>query len=174
MKKPKRSAGIRNRFAMPAFFLGWLMLVPFILCGQVADYSLPLKELGVTSPFGYRVHPISGKASLHSGVDFAARSDPVFNVLDGRIKATGKQNTLGKYVRVLHGDVETIYGHLSRILVSPGDTVTVGQPIGITGATGRVTGEHLHFSVKFNGQFLDPLKFLRQLRKQLNQPLNIE
>ncbi len=166
MKKSERSAYLRNRIAVPSLFWGWLMLVPFMLCGQVIDYSPPLDKLKVTSPFGYRVHPISGKASHHNGVDFAARSDPVFNVLDGRVKATGKHKALGKYIRVLHGDIETIYGHLSRILVSPGDTVTVGQPIGITGATGRVTGEHLHFSVKFKGKYLDPLRFLHRLREQ--------
>lgn len=150
------------------------MLVPFTLCGQGIDYSPPLDKLKVTSPFGYRIHPISGKASHHSGVDFAARSDPVFNVLNGYVKATGRHKALGKYIRIVHGEVETIYGHLSRLLVSSGDTVIAGQPIAITGSTGRVTGEHLHFSVKFNGKFLDPLKFLRRLREQLDQSLNME
>ncbi|GEM69409.1 hypothetical protein SMI01S_30150 [Sphingobacterium mizutaii NBRC 14946 = DSM 11724] len=145
-----------------------------MLCGQGIDYSPPLDKLKVTSPFGYRIHPISGKASHHSGVDFAARSDPVFNVLNGYVKATGRHKALGKYIRIVHGEVETIYGHLSHILVSSGDTVIAGQPIAITGSTGRVTGEHLHFSVKFNGKFLDPLKFLRRLREQLDQSLNME
>lgn len=167
-------AHLRDILTVPCLFFGWLMFVPFMLIGQEIKYSLPLDKLTVTSPFGHRIHPISGKASHHNGVDFAARSDPVFSVLDGRVKATGKHKTLGKYIRILHGGVETIYGHLSRILISPGDTVTVGQPIGITGTTGRVTGEHLHFSVKFNGKFLDPLKFLRRLKEQSNKPLNNE
>ncbi|MGJ1261807.1 M23 family metallopeptidase [Sphingobacterium spiritivorum] len=174
MKNTERSADQRNILTIPSLVFGWLLLVPFMLYGQGIDYSPPLDKLKVTSPFGYRIHPINGKASHHNGADFAARSDPVFNVLDGRVKATGKHIALGKYVRVLHGDVETIYGHLSRILVSSGDTVTVGQPIGITGATGRVTGEHLHFSVKFKGKYLDPLKFLHSLREQSDKPLNIE
>lgn len=174
MKKSERSADKRNRLAIPILFWGWLMLVPFMLCGQTIDYSLPLDRLKVTSPFGYRIHPISGKASHHNGVDFAARSDPVFNVLNGRVKETGKHKLLGKYIRIVHGEVETIYGHLSHILVSPRDTVIAGQPIAITGSTGRVTGEHLHFSVKFNGKFLDPLKFLRRIKEQSDQSLNIE
>ncbi|MCC2598270.1 M23 family metallopeptidase [Sphingobacterium sp. FBM7-1] len=169
MNNTRRSAYLRIRF-----FFGWLVLVPFMLCGQDIDYSPPLDKLKVTSPFGYRIHPISGKASHHSGVDFAARSDPVFNVLNGYVKATGRHKALGKYIRIVHGEVETIYGHLSHILVSSGDTVIAGQPIAITGSTGRVTGEHLHFSVKFNGKFLDPLKFLRRLREQLDQSLNME
>src|SRR5690606_37941273 len=114
--------------------------------------SLPLPCLNVTSPFGQRIHPVTGRPDYHNGVDFAARSDPVFSVLDGTVKETGNHLNLGRYIRTLHGEVELIYGHLSRLLVSTGDTVTVGQPIGITGATGRVTGKHLHFSVKFNGK----------------------
>ncbi|VTR29649.1 Murein hydrolase activator NlpD precursor [Sphingobacterium thalpophilum] len=136
--------------------------------------SLPLSDLTVTSPFGWRTHPVTGKSDFHNGVDFAARSDPVFNVLDGWVKETGKHKLLGKYIRIVHGEVETIYGHLSNILVSPRDTVIAGQPIAITGSTGRVTGEHLHFSVKFNGKFLDPLKFLRRIKEQSDQSLNIE
>jgi murein DD-endopeptidase MepM/ murein hydrolase activator NlpD len=174
MKKAERSAFLRNRLDVRKLFWGWLMLVPFMLCGQAIDHSPPLDELKVTSPFGYRIHPISGKTSHHSGVDFAARSDPVFNVLDGWVKETGKHMLLGKYIRIAHGEVETIYGHLSHILVSPRDTVMAGQPIAITGSTGRVTGKHLHFSVKFNGKFLDPLKFLHRLREQSDQSLNIK
>ena len=136
--------------------------------------SLPLSHLTVTSPFGWRTHPVTGKSDFHNGVDFAARSDPVFNVLDGWVKETGTHKLLGKYIRIVHGEVETIYGHLSHILVSPRDTVIAGQPIAITGSTGRVTGEHLHFSVKFNGKFLDPLKFLRRIKEQSDQSLNIE
>src|SRR5690606_34813589 len=136
--------------------------------------SLPLDKLKVTSPFGYRIHPINAKASHHNGVGCAARSDPVFSVLDGTGKETGHHPNLGKYIRTIHGEADLIYGHHSRLLVSTGDTVYVGQPIGITGATGRVTGEHLHFSVKFKGKYLDPLKFLHSLREQSNNPLNIE
>lgn len=174
MKKSERSIYLRNRLAVPSLFFWWLMFVPFMLCGQALDYSPPLDKLKVTSLFGYRIHPISGKASHHSGVDFAARSDPVFSVLDGTVKETGNHPNLGRYIRTLHGEVELIYGHLSRILVSPRDTVIAGQPIAITGSTGRVTGEHLHFSVKFKGTFLDPLKFLHRLREQSDQSLNIK
>lgn len=136
--------------------------------------SLPLPRLKVTSPFGHRIHPVTGRPDYHNGVDFAARSDPVFSVLDGTVKETGDHPNLGRYIRTLHGEVELIYGHLSYILVSSGDTVIAEQPIAITGSTGRVTGEHLHFSVKFNGRFLDPLKFLRMLKEQSDQYLNIK
>ncbi|MFD2742444.1 MULTISPECIES: M23 family metallopeptidase [Sphingobacterium] len=174
MKKSERSAYLRNRLAITILFLGWLMLVPFMLCGQAIDYCPPLDKLKVTSPFGYRIHPIIGKASHHNGVDIAARSDPVFNVLNGRVIETGKHKLLGKYIRIAHGEIEAIYGHLSHIIVLPRDTVIVGQPIAITGSTGRVTGEHLHFSVKFKDKFLNPLKFLQRLKEQSDQFLNIK
>lgn len=174
MKNIGCPAYLRDRSTLPCLVFGWLIFAPLMLFGQRIDHSLPLDKLKVTSPFGYRVHPVTAKASHHSGADFAARSDPVFSVLDGNVKETGHHTNLGNYIRTIHGDVEIIYGHLSHLLVSTGDTLTVGQPIGITGTTGRVTGEHLHFSVKFNGRFLDPLKFLRRLREESNNPLNIE
>ena len=143
-----------------------LLAMPVKLCGQPIDYSLPLTTLQVTSPFGYRVHPITGQYTHHNGVDLAARSDLVFTVLSGRVKAVGTDPLLGQYLRITHGEIESIYGHLSEVLVAAGDPVSAGQTVGITGKTGRATGEHLHFSIKFAGAFLDPLKFLYQLKLQ--------
>ncbi|MBD1424031.1 M23 family metallopeptidase [Sphingobacterium arenae] len=163
----------RKKFIIQILIISLPYSIPLPATAQ-RSVSIPLARLSVTSPFGPRVHPVTGRPNNHNGVDLAARSDPVFSVLDGIVIETGNHPNLGKYVRTLHGDVEIIYGHLSRLLVSTGATVTVGQPIGITGATGRVTGEHLHFSVKFNGRYLDPLKFLRRLKEQSNKPLNIE
>ncbi|MDN8834145.1 M23 family metallopeptidase, partial [Staphylococcus aureus] len=83
---------------------------------------------------------------LHKGVDLAARCDPVLSVMEGTVSSTGFNPILGSFIRIKHGEFQSIYGHLSYILVTPGDSVTAGQFIGITGSTGRVTGEHLHFS----------------------------
>jgi murein DD-endopeptidase MepM/ murein hydrolase activator NlpD len=133
---------------------------------QISDHycsSLPLINLRVTSDFGYRVHPVTKKYDLHRGVDFAARCDPVLNILDGTVTDTGFNPILGKYVRISHGDFQSIYGHLSQILVIKGETAKAGQAIGVTGATGRVTGEHLHFSIKFKDKYINPLYFLRSL-----------
>lgn len=145
-----------------------LLLTLFCITPAQGQYhfSRPLSHLRITSPFGLRIHPLTKKRHYHNGVDFAARSDPVFSVLDGKVSRTGQHSALGKFVRIRHGNVETIYGHLSRILVTQGHNVTAGQPIGISGATGRVTGEHLHFSVKFDGSYLDPLEFLRRLTER--------
>jgi murein DD-endopeptidase MepM/ murein hydrolase activator NlpD len=125
--------------------------------------SLPLRQIHLTSSFGYRIHPVYHQIKMHAGIDLAARHDTVFSILDGVIKSCRYSNTLGLFVRIDHGDsLNTLYGHLSRWLVIPGDTVSSGDPIGITGATGLVSGEHLHFAVTYGKRWLNPLRFLYQ------------
>ncbi|MGB4010209.1 MAG: M23 family metallopeptidase, partial [Zwartia sp.] len=111
------------------------------------NISLPLAHLIVTSSFGWRIQPILGKPDFHRAVDLAARNDPVYSIMDGIVCETGKHPILGNYVRIGHGNIQSIYGHLSHSLVKTDQTILAGQPIGITGSTGRATGEHLHFSI---------------------------
>ncbi|HEK22083.1 MAG TPA: M23 family metallopeptidase [Bacteroidetes bacterium] len=125
---------------------------------------LPLRHLHLTSSFGYRVHPVTGKWALHSGIDLSARSDTVFCILNGVVRKAGYDTRLGLYIKVDHGSgVWSTYGHLSQSWVMAMDTLSEAQPIGITGATGRVTGEHLHFSVQFRQRYLNPLLFLQKI-----------
>ena len=126
-------------------------------------FCLPLKHISLTSPFGYRLHPVTGIYAFHSGVDLRARHDTVFAILDGVIELERYDHLLGLAITMDHGDLNSIYGHLSQLLVLPGDTVRAGEAIAITGTTGRVTGEHLHFSIRFKNQYIDPLKFLNAL-----------
>ncbi len=130
---------------------------------QPVKVSLPLLQLRVNSSFGKRIHPVTGLPDQHKGVDLAARCDPVLSVMDGKVSSTGCNPTLGSFVRIKHGEFQSIYGHLSYILITPGELVTARQVIGITGSTGRVTGEHLHFSIRFKDKYLNPLHFLRLL-----------
>lgn len=131
---------------------------------------LPLKHLKINSGYGYRIHPLTGKYALHSGVDLNARNDTVYAILDGIVKSTGYDDRLGINIRLTHGEVETIYGHLSKIFVASEQSLSAGEPIGITGASGRVTGEHLHFSICFRRQYINPIKFLYELlKKQENE-----
>jgi murein DD-endopeptidase MepM/ murein hydrolase activator NlpD len=123
--------------------------------------ALPLHQLRQTSAFGWRIHPITGLFQFHNGIDLAARHDTVFCVMVGIVTKIGNNPYIGNYILINHpGDVQSIYGHLSAIAVLPNEQVTVGQAIGITGASGRVTGEHLHFSIKYHGHDLSPLAFL--------------
>ena len=136
-----------------------------LLCCLMA---LPLRHLHLNSAYGYRMHPVTGKYAFHNGIDLRAGRDTVFAVLDGVVSAASYDRLLGIYIRLDHGDFQSTYGHLSQLLVLPGDTVSAGDPIAITGATGRVTGSHLHFSIQFRHRPIDPLRFLIDIQN-LNQ-----
>jgi murein DD-endopeptidase MepM/ murein hydrolase activator NlpD len=124
---------------------------------------LPLNSLNITSPFGYRIHPLTGKVEYHNGVDLKANSDTVYAVLHGVVWSIGYDPSLGISIDLQHGEITTIYGHLFKPLVSVRDTVFAGQPIAISGATGYVTRAHLHFSVRFKKQYINPLNFLYEI-----------
>nr|WP_162988799.1 M23 family metallopeptidase [Pedobacter schmidteae] len=114
----------------------------------------------LTSGFGWRKHPVTGFSDFHKGIDLSATFEPVYSILSGRVSAQGFQPILGNFIRIEQDSLEIIYGHLSASLVVIGQQVSAGQLLGITGDSGRVTGPHLHLSVKFRGQFLHPLRFL--------------
>lgn len=124
---------------------------------------LPLAKLFITSSFGYRRHPLTSSYSFHNGVDLRARSDTVFALTGGHIAAVTYDEALGIHISIDHDGFSSHYGHLSRVFVTAQDTVAAGQAIGITGKTGRVTGEHLHFAVRSGGRWVDPLEFIYQL-----------
>ena len=126
-------------------------------------YTLPLDRLVLTSSFGWRKHPITSKADFHKGVDLSARSAPVYSIMDGKITTVGYNNLLGKFIRVDHGGIQSVYGHLSSAFAYTGQIVKAGQMIGVTGSTGRATGEHLHFAIKIDSVFVHPLRFLNAL-----------
>jgi murein DD-endopeptidase MepM/ murein hydrolase activator NlpD len=131
------------------------------LWGILLLCSLPLRQIRLTSPYGYRLHPIYKRMKLHAGIDLAAHRDTVFSILDGVVQNCRYSKSLGLFVRIDHGNsLNSLYGHLSQWLVMPGDIVNAGDPIGITGATGIVTGEHLHFAVSYADRWLNPLRFL--------------
>ena len=135
------------------YFLKLLATAGFIAC-------LPLKQICLTSSYGYRIHPITGKYSYHAGIDLRARSDTVYAVLSGMVERTAYDPFLGLYIKLGHSDFATTYGHLSQIFVLRRDSVKAGDAIGLSGSTGRTTGEHLHFAVQYHGRYINPLKFL--------------
>lgn len=122
--------------------------------------ALPLRHLQVTSAFGNRLHPLTGDYRFHAGVDLKADYDTVYAIFNSRVAATGYHPELGLFIKIKNGPFVTSYAHLSRFLVSAGDSVVPGEALGISGATGKVTGPHLHFAVQFKQQYIDPLKFL--------------
>ena len=116
-----------------------------------------------TSPFGYRIHPISRTRRMHSGIDLAnSTGTNITASQNGKVISAGYKGTYGNLVVIKHGNgMETAYAHLSRISVSVGDVVTQGQSIGKMGSTGGSTGSHLHFEIRKNGTAVNPMNYLQ-------------
>lgn len=115
----------------------------------------------ITSPYGYRIHPVTGKFKFHSGVDIgAAGGFAILATAGGTITISRFSSSYGNYVEVDHGNgICTRYAHMSIRLVSVGDTVSQGQAIGLVGSTGRSTGNHLHFEVRVHGVTYNPMQY---------------
>lgn len=133
------------------------MVGPF--AGQ-GGWLPPLKTVDrISSPFGWRIHPVLKTRKFHSGVDLPKPTGtPVYATKEGKvIQAGNKGNSYGIHVMIDHGGgFVSIYGHLSSVDVKAGDMVQGGQLIGRVGSTGRSTGPHLHFEVRQNGKAIDP------------------
>lgn len=115
----------------------------------------------ISSRYGYRIHPVLKKRRLHNGVDFAApRGTTVRAVADGVITHAGWAGAAGKLVKIKHGEFESGYAHLATIdkNIRVGTRVEAGQTLGGVGSTGRSTGNHLHFTIRKDGRFIDPMK----------------
>ncbi|WP_424955183.1 peptidoglycan DD-metalloendopeptidase family protein [Hydrogenophaga pseudoflava] len=124
----------------------------------------PLEFSRVSSGYGMRFHPISGKQKAHLGVDYAAPTGtPVRTIADGVVTFAGWQRGYGNTIEVRHRDNQTtLFGHLSRIDVRAGQKVAQGEFIGAVGSTGLSTGPHLHFEFRDNGVHQDPLAIARR------------
>lgn len=116
----------------------------------------------VSSPFGPRIHPIYGVPSFHTGIDLAVpEGTPVRAARAGTITYSGWENGFGLLVVIYHGDgYESYYGHLSKLLVSAGQSVSAGEIVALSGTTGLSTGPHLHFEVRYYGSPVDPRPLL--------------
>jgi len=129
-------------------------------------FIMPLRHVRITSSFSYRRwHPILRRYRPHHGTDFGARrGTPLKAVNSGRISFSGWMGGYGKVVKIKHADgYESLYAHQSRIRVKKGQKVKRGQIIGYVGNTGRSTGPHLHFGLKKNGRWVNPMKVLKKV-----------
>jgi murein DD-endopeptidase MepM/ murein hydrolase activator NlpD len=127
---------------------------------------LPLTNLHLNSAYGNRLHPTTGQNKFHNGIDLKARNDTVYAISAGA-STINYNEFLGIYIKITDGHLSYTYGHLSFLLISNGQ-ISEGMPIAITGSTGRVTGEHLHLSISYNGRPIEPLKFLYQITIKSN------
>ena len=122
----------------------------------------PLKSSILTSDYGYRISPISGKWKFHSGIDLAApEGTQVFACKAGEITRTGFNTTYGNFIIIRHyNGLTSVYAHLSKILVTKGEKINGGTLIGLVGTTGASTGPHLHFELRKNGSTTNPGKLM--------------
>ena len=126
-------------------------------------FKWPSYATTITSLFGSRTHPVTGRPNNHTGVDIAAAGGTdIWAAKSGVVLTSTYNSSYGNYVVISHANGEsTLYAHMSKRLVSEGDKVTQGQTIGLVGTTGSSTGNHLHFEVRLNGQRQDPLNYFR-------------
>jgi murein DD-endopeptidase MepM/ murein hydrolase activator NlpD len=124
----------------------------------------PVKTAAFTSGYGVRSDPFRGAAAMHAGIDLAGPlGTPIYATADGVVSDAGyNSGGYGNLVKIDHGrGIETRYGHLSAILVSPGQRIARGQQIGRMGSTGRSTGSHLHYEVRIDGRAVNPIPFMK-------------
>ena len=139
------------------------MLTNAALKKEAFPVGNPVKSGHLSSKFGWRIDPFTGRRKFHHGVDLAARRGAkVVAVASGVVTWAGKRGGYGNLVEITHADgYVTRYGHSSRVLVSKGQVVRRGQSIARVGSTGRSTGPHLHYEVLFNGKKVDPTKYIK-------------
>ena len=116
----------------------------------------------VSSPFGYRTHPVTGKWTMHKGVDLvASKGTPIYASRSGYVTIATYHSTAGNYVTLNHQDGYTsVYMHMTHDVVSVGEYVKAGELIGYVGSTGRSTGPHLHFGITYNGTYVNPMNYI--------------
>jgi murein DD-endopeptidase MepM/ murein hydrolase activator NlpD len=124
--------------------------------------AMPVEGLRLTSGFGMRWHPVLGGHRQHKGVDLASPiGTPIHAAADGVVGRADWFSGYGLYVAIEHGgELETRYGHMSRLNVAAGQLVHKGDVIGYVGMTGRTTGPHLHYEVRVAGQAVNPIPYL--------------
>jgi len=128
--------------------------IPSILPINIKDYTM-------SSGYGYRRDPIYGTTKFHAGLDFAAATGtPVFATADAVVVSAERRSSYGNCIDLDHGyNYLTRYAHLSQILVKPGQQIKRGELIGKVGSTGKSTGSHLHYEVRFKGEPQNPVNY---------------
>ncbi len=130
--------------------------------GGKGGWCNPVSSIFVTSAYGYRWHPTQGYYNFHSGVDLAAGyGQSIFAAKSGTVTTATYSDVYGYYVVINHGDgYSTLYGHMTNYIVGVGQSVSAGQTIGYAGSTGWSTGPHLHYTVYYNGNTVNPMSFI--------------
>ena len=138
---------------------------------QFIPLKPPMEHYYISSQYGKRKHPVTGKYRTHHGIDLAGTWQEKISVsADGTVVFAGYHGTFGKVIRIKHRyGIVTTYGHLAKINVKMGDIVSEGQTIGKMGRTGRVDGAHLHYEISVNGKSQNPNSYIKVGRNLLSR-----
>ena len=137
--------------------------------------SLPLEKIKVTSPYGMRNDPFTGKKKMHYGLDLRADRSEVYAMMHGIVEKAGQDRVSGKHVTVRHWEFSVSYCHLSECHVKRGDCVKPGDVVGKSGSTGRSSSPHLHLAVRMGRRHINPeilLQFIGETRRQALEKLS--
>ena len=160
---PQQPAADPSDNQFHALFMTWKKADAVATPGAISvPSSKPVATATYTSGYGVRSDPFRGAAAMHAGIDLAAPTGtPIYATADGMVDRAEWSGGYGNLVEINHGKgLQTRFGHLSRILVHPGDRVKRGQVIALMGSTGRSTGSHLHYEVRIDGHAVNPVPFL--------------
>jgi murein DD-endopeptidase MepM/ murein hydrolase activator NlpD len=147
-----------------ALFAGWQGTSAAPVRSTVSIPSrIPVEGVRLTSDYGMRWHPVTGGRRQHKGVDLAGPTGtPVHATADGTVARADWFSSYGLYVQLEHGgNLQTRYGHMSRLNVAAGQQVHKGDVIGYIGTTGRSTGPHLHYEVRIAGEAVNPIPYMQ-------------
>ena len=138
---------------------------------QFIPLKPPMEHYYISSHYGKRKHPVTGKYRMHHGIDLAGTWQENVSVsADGTVIFAGYHGSFGKVIKISHSyGINTTYGHLAKIKVKKGDIVSEGQVIGKMGRTGRVKGAHLHYEISVNGKSQNPINFIKIGRNLLSR-----
>ena len=155
---PSENMSVQERIELAA-----LTSEEIALMHQFIPNGSPVEYKGVSSPFGYRIHPITKVRTLHKGTDLiAARKTPVYVQADGVVEFAGRDKGFGRLIRITHNyGFKTYYGHLKSFAVKTGDFVRKGDLIAYSGNSGISNGPHLHYEVRFLNRPLNAFNFIK-------------
>jgi murein DD-endopeptidase MepM/ murein hydrolase activator NlpD len=137
------------------------------IAAERTPFAMPVRtSYRLTSGYGWRKHPTSGKTRLHEGTDFAgAVGTPIYSTADGVVTFAGWAGGYGRVIKIRHAlGFETRYAHLSKISVKQGQRVSRGDRIGDMGSSGRSTGPHVHYEVRIGGKAVNPMTYIKAAR----------
>ena len=139
------------------------MLMQNQLSKKLLPSVAPVKDGWYSSNFGWRVDPFTGQSAMHEGVDYVVpEGTPIYASAGGVVSYADNHPSYGNMVEIEHGnDIITRYAHASKLLVKVGQVVRRGEKIAEVGSTGRSTGNHLHFEVRYKGSAQNPVRFLK-------------